>query len=318
MPWPDSMYQAPLGSTPACFHSPSSSMCVPDLSPRETKRDCVSAIRLIASTALGMPLIFAGSSSGPMMTKSLYMTRRRFSILPSSTYFRSTDGRVDQGDVGLAARGQRQRLPRADRDRLDGQPRLLLEHGHQHVEEPRVLRARGRRQDHRRGLRLGRRRPCQRAHDNEQQTKQHGLPLSLVASAARANHGCHLSGPDEDHQRPVAHASRGHKDRAAGDWPERARIRGEAHVALTELAAATRPAKPIVYWPPQSAYRLDLAVRRRLPEILHGGLLCGRGSTEEPDAHGNERASAHHASPAMHPSSGRTAARRTGPRRTPG
>ena len=65
---------------------------MPDLSPRETKRDCVSAMRLSASTALGMPLIFAGSSSGPMMTKSLYMTRRRFCILPSSTYFRSSEG----------------------------------------------------------------------------------------------------------------------------------------------------------------------------------------------------------------------------------
>ena len=92
MPWPDSMYQAPLGSTPACFHSPSSSVCVPDLSPRETKRDWLSAILFIASSALDMPLTFAGSSSGPMMTKSLYMTRRRLSSLPSSTYFRSTEG----------------------------------------------------------------------------------------------------------------------------------------------------------------------------------------------------------------------------------
>ena len=84
IPWPDSMYQAPRGSIPACFHRPCSRMCVPDLSPRETKRDCVSAIRLSASTAFVMPLILAGSSSGPMMTKSLYMTRRRFSILPSA------------------------------------------------------------------------------------------------------------------------------------------------------------------------------------------------------------------------------------------
>src|SRR5882724_3886658 len=92
MPWPDSMYHAPLGSLPACFHSPSSRRWVPDLSPRETKRDCVPAMRLRASTALGMPLILAGSSSGPMMTKSLYMTSRRFCILPSSTYFRSREG----------------------------------------------------------------------------------------------------------------------------------------------------------------------------------------------------------------------------------
>src|SRR5215472_15346260 len=92
MPWPDSMYHVPCGSMPACFQSPSSRRWVPDLSPRDTKRDCVSAIRLRASTALGMPLILAGSSSAPTMMKSLYMTRRRFCILPSSTYFRSSEG----------------------------------------------------------------------------------------------------------------------------------------------------------------------------------------------------------------------------------
>ena len=91
IPWPDSMYHGALGSTPACFHSACSSTCVPDLSPRETKRAWLSAMRFRASAA-GSPLIFAGSSSGPMMTKSLYMTRRRFRILPSSTYFFSTLG----------------------------------------------------------------------------------------------------------------------------------------------------------------------------------------------------------------------------------
>src|SRR5262250_3095093 len=92
MPWPDSMYHVPFGSMPACFQSPSSRRWVPDLSPRETKRDEVSAIRLRASTAFGRPLIRAGSSSGPTTMKSLYMTRRRCRILPSSTYFRSSEG----------------------------------------------------------------------------------------------------------------------------------------------------------------------------------------------------------------------------------
>jgi hypothetical protein len=65
---------------------------VPDLSPRETKRDWLSAMRLRASSAFGSPLIFAGSSGGPMTTKSLYMTRRRLDILPSATYFFSRPG----------------------------------------------------------------------------------------------------------------------------------------------------------------------------------------------------------------------------------
>ncbi len=93
MPCPDSMYQAPFGSMPACFHSACSSTWVPDLSPRETKRAWLSAMRLSASAAFGRPLIFAGSSGGPMITKSLYMTRRRLLILPSSTYFFSRPAR---------------------------------------------------------------------------------------------------------------------------------------------------------------------------------------------------------------------------------
>src|SRR5258705_234270 len=92
IPCPDSMYQAPFGSMPACFHSASSRVWVPDLSPRETKRDWLSAMRLSASSALGSPLICAGSSGGPITMKSLYMTRRRLVILPSSTYFFSRPG----------------------------------------------------------------------------------------------------------------------------------------------------------------------------------------------------------------------------------
>src|SRR6185503_16655651 len=92
IPCPDSMYHGAAGSIPACFQSVSSRAWVPDLSPRETKREPVAASFFSASTAFGVPLILAGSSSGPMMTKSLYMTSRRFSILPSSTNFLSSAG----------------------------------------------------------------------------------------------------------------------------------------------------------------------------------------------------------------------------------
>jgi len=89
---PDSLYHGPAGVMPACFHRFVSRMWVPDLSPRETKREPVSAIRFSAATALFSPLIWAGSASGPTMTKSLYMTSRRLSILPSATYFFSSSG----------------------------------------------------------------------------------------------------------------------------------------------------------------------------------------------------------------------------------
>ena len=92
MPCPASMYQPPCGSTRASFQSDFSSTWVPELSPRETKRARLAAIAFNASAAFFIPLIFAGSSGGPMMTKSLYMTSRRSSILPSSTYFFSSAG----------------------------------------------------------------------------------------------------------------------------------------------------------------------------------------------------------------------------------
>src|SRR5262245_29043263 len=92
MPCPDSMYQGAAGVTPASFHSACSRMCVPDLSPRETKRAPAAAIFASAAAARGSPRILAGSASGPTMMKSLYMTRRRFRSLPSATYFFSSDG----------------------------------------------------------------------------------------------------------------------------------------------------------------------------------------------------------------------------------
>src|SRR5690349_18104182 len=86
------MYHGPDGSMPADFHKDFSRKCVPELSPRETKRAPVCAIAFIACAADVTPLMPAGSFAGPMMTKSLYMTSRRLSILPSLTYFFSSSG----------------------------------------------------------------------------------------------------------------------------------------------------------------------------------------------------------------------------------
>src|SRR5439155_1586297 len=86
------MYQGAAGVTPACFHSACSRMCVPDLSPRETKRAPAAAIFANAATARFSPPILAGSASGPTTMKSLYMTSRRSWSLPSSTYFFSREG----------------------------------------------------------------------------------------------------------------------------------------------------------------------------------------------------------------------------------
>src|SRR2546429_87685 len=86
------MYQAPFGSIPACFQSDFSRVCVPELSPRDTNLDWLPEIRFMAWVLLLVDLILAGSEGGPMMMKSLYMTRRRFNSLPSATYFFSRLG----------------------------------------------------------------------------------------------------------------------------------------------------------------------------------------------------------------------------------
>src|SRR5215468_4766020 len=80
--------------------------------------------------------------------------------------------------VGLATAGQGQGLPRADGDGLDGQAGLFLEHGHEEIEQPRVLGARGGGQDDVGGLRASGRREPSRAQQYEQQAKQHETSLS--------------------------------------------------------------------------------------------------------------------------------------------
>src|SRR5262245_52513035 len=77
MPDPVSRYHLPLdrlGSTPASCHSLSSALLVPESSPREAKGAAASAIFLRASGADLSPAILAGSTAGPTMTKSLYIT----------------------------------------------------------------------------------------------------------------------------------------------------------------------------------------------------------------------------------------------------
>src|SRR5262249_26510319 len=77
----------PLGSIPACFHSAFSRLCVPELSPRDTKRDRLSAMSFIACTLLLVDLILAGAFCGPMMTETLFITGPHLTSLPAAAFF---------------------------------------------------------------------------------------------------------------------------------------------------------------------------------------------------------------------------------------
>src|SRR3990170_2241374 len=92
IPWPDSIYHSPFGWIAALFQSDFSRLWVPELSPRETNRLALAAIRFIAAALLLVDLIWAGSFAGPRMMKSLYITRRRLSSFPSATYIFSRVG----------------------------------------------------------------------------------------------------------------------------------------------------------------------------------------------------------------------------------
>src|SRR5262245_20942809 len=95
MPWPLSLYQGPLSapamSMPAIFHSASSAACVPERSPREMKGSPFALMAFSAATMSLVPLMPAGSLSGPMRTKSLYITGKRFTPNPSARNFSSCD-----------------------------------------------------------------------------------------------------------------------------------------------------------------------------------------------------------------------------------
>src|SRR5215475_2490423 len=68
MPWPISLYQAPLSapaiSMPASFHSASSAAWVPDLSPREMNGASLALIAFNPAT-MSLPLAPAGSFFAP-------------------------------------------------------------------------------------------------------------------------------------------------------------------------------------------------------------------------------------------------------------
>jgi hypothetical protein len=57
---------------------------VPLLSPRETKA-ALAAATFFSATAMSLPFAAAGSFFGPISTKSLYMTSKRFAAKPSAT-----------------------------------------------------------------------------------------------------------------------------------------------------------------------------------------------------------------------------------------
>src|ERR1043165_4474836 len=92
MPWPMSRYHGPLAvamSMPASFHSASSAWWVPERSPRETNGAAFAWMVLSAATMSFVPLIPAGSPFGPISTKSLYITGKRFTPAPSAMNFSS-------------------------------------------------------------------------------------------------------------------------------------------------------------------------------------------------------------------------------------
>ena len=106
MPEPVSRYQAPLAcraSMPAAFHSCSSAVCVPLLSPREANGAFASAILLQRRDASSCrPIARPDPHFGPTTTKSLYITSNRLTPSPSATNFSSAALVVDEQHVGIA------------------------------------------------------------------------------------------------------------------------------------------------------------------------------------------------------------------------
>src|SRR5215831_5633677 len=92
MPCPIDLYHGPasfLMSMPAAFQRLSSAIWVPERSPREMKGAPLALMLCSAKAAFLAPLMLAGSSFGPMMTKSLYITEWRFTPCPSAMNFSS-------------------------------------------------------------------------------------------------------------------------------------------------------------------------------------------------------------------------------------
>src|SRR5262249_38114545 len=92
MPCPTDLYHGPasfLMSMPTPFQRLISAICVPELSPREMKGAPLALMVCSAKATFLAPLMLAGSSFGPMMTKSLYITEQRFTPNPSAMNFSS-------------------------------------------------------------------------------------------------------------------------------------------------------------------------------------------------------------------------------------
>src|SRR5262245_3566732 len=92
MPCPIDLYHGPasfLMSMPMLFQRLISAMCVPELSPREMKGAPLALMVCSAKATFLAPLMLAGSSFGPMMIKSLYITEYRFTPNPSAMNFSS-------------------------------------------------------------------------------------------------------------------------------------------------------------------------------------------------------------------------------------
>src|SRR5262249_7121054 len=92
MPCPIDLYHGPasfLMSMPAAFQRLSSAIWVPERSPREMKGAPLALMLCSAKAAFLAPLMLAGSSFGPMMTKSLYITEWRFTPNPCAMNFSS-------------------------------------------------------------------------------------------------------------------------------------------------------------------------------------------------------------------------------------
>src|SRR5262249_34987518 len=71
------------------FQSLISAICVPELSPREMKGAPLALMVCSAKAAFLDPLMLAGSSFGPMIKKSLYITEYSFSANPFAMNFSS-------------------------------------------------------------------------------------------------------------------------------------------------------------------------------------------------------------------------------------
>src|SRR6516164_5010397 len=92
MPCPIDLYHGPasfLMSMPAAFQRLSSAIWVPERSPREMKGAPLALMLCSAKAAFLAPLMLTGSSFGPMMTKSLYITEWRFTPNPCAMNFSS-------------------------------------------------------------------------------------------------------------------------------------------------------------------------------------------------------------------------------------